>query len=197
MKKILLLGVPYHGNIGDSAIYCAERKFIEDNFKDYEFHYVSEQGLDKCIDRIQKYYNNEDIIFMHGGGNIGNLYLWHEEIRRRAIAKFKNNKIIIFPQTIYFENNEEGVKEEKNTIEVYNSHKDLTLIAREKKSYEIMKEKFPKNNVILTPDIVTYLDKTEPLQNREGILLAMRNDKEVKLEQYEKTNMETIISRIL
>lgn len=195
MQKILLAGVPYHGNIGDSAIYCAERKFIKDNFKDYEFHHISEQGLFRCIDKIAKYYNEEDIIFLHGGGNMGNVYIWHEEIRRKAIKVFKNNKIIIFPQTIYFENNEQGKIEAQKTKEVYNSHKNLTLIAREEKSYEIMKEYFPNNNIILTPDIVTYLDKTEPRQPRKGALLVLRNDKEIILDQSNTKKIHNIIEK--
>lgn len=193
MRKILLIGVPYHGNIGDSAIYYAERKFIEDNFKDYEFNHISEQGQEKCINKIAKYYDKEDIIFMHGGGNMGNVYLWHEEIRRKAIEVFSNNRIIIFPQTIHFEDSKEGQKQLQITRKIYNSHPNLTLIAREEKSYKMMKEYFPQNNVIMTPDIVMYLDETEPRQIRSGALMAMRNDKEIRLEQSESKQIENIL----
>lgn len=195
MKKILLAGVPYHGNIGDSAIYCAERKFIEDNFKDYEFHHISEQGLFRCIDKVAKYYNKEDVIFMHGGGNMGNVYLWHEEIRRQAIKVFKDNKIIIFPQTIHFENNEDAIKEAKKTKDIYNSHKNLTVIAREEESFGIMKEYFPNNNIILTPDIVTYLDKTEPKRTRNGSLLVMRDDKEINMNQSGMEKIRNVVEK--
>lgn len=194
-KRIILMGVPYHGNIGDSAIYYAEKKFIEDHFKEYELHHISERGLLKCIDKIKEYCTKEDIIFLHGGGNIGNLYLWSEQGRRNVIEKFPDNKIIVFPQTIYFEENEKGRKELEITKSVYNKHKNLTLIAREEQSYKTMLREFPNCNVIMTPDIVTYLkeDQLEKRTERLGALLILRNDREINLQEQDYKKIENIV----
>lgn len=192
-QKIILVGVPYHGNLGDGAIYYAEHRFIKDYFKDYKFYHVSENAMRFCTNKIHKFINDDDIIFIHGGGNIGNLYKWQEDGRRKTIKKFKKNKIISFPQTIYFEDNEDGRKELEETKKIYNAHPDLTLIARESKSYVMMKECFPNNKVLFTPDIVTYLDETKDNVTRKGALLVMRNDREMKLSNNEQAQIIKIV----
>lgn len=195
MKKIILLGVPHHNNLGDSAITEAEKQFIKDNFEDYKYHQISEETLEKCLPKIQKCINDEDIIFLHGGGNFGDEYLYIEEGRRKAIQTFPNNVIILFPQTIYFNNTETGQEELKKSKEIYAKHKKLILIAREHISYEIMKKEFHNNVVIQTPDIVTYLNETEPKQQRKGALLLLRGDIEAKLTEIQKQSINEIVKK--
>lgn len=194
-QRVILVGVPYHGNLGDGAIYYAEHKFITDYFKTYEFYHISENGMRFCIDRISKFIKDDDIIFMHGGGNMGNLYKWQEEGRRITIEKFKNNKIISFPQTMFFEDNEDGKKEFEKTKSIYNAHPNLTLIARESKSYQKMKQSFPKCKVLYTPDIVTYLDETKENSKRKGALLVMRNDREMKISNAEQEQIIRMVKK--
>ena len=47
MKKAVLMGVPHHNNLGDHAIVLAEREYIEDNFKEYQYYEVSEETAEK------------------------------------------------------------------------------------------------------------------------------------------------------
>lgn len=191
MKKIVLFGVPTHENIGDAAIVLAEEKFIRDNLKQYEYIRVLDEEIKERIKEIKKELKDEDVILLHGGGNLGNEYLICEERRRMVIETFPNNKIILMPQSIYFSNDENGKRELEKTKKIYNKHNNLTLIAREKKSFEIMKKIFTNINVILTPDIVMYLNETQKTE-RNGVVLAMRKDVEKVLtpEQTEKINKE-------
>ena len=189
MKKIILFGVPTHENIGDAAIVIAEEKFIKDNFKDDEYIRVLDTETDKEIERIKNIINENDIILLHGGGNLGDEYIICEERRRKVIQSFPNNKIILMPQSIYFNNTECGRTELEKTKELYEKHKNLHLIAREKTSFDIMKKEFKNVDIILTPDIVMYLNKTKD-EERNGAVLAMRKDVEKILteEQFEKIN---------
>lgn len=192
MNKIILMGVPHHNNIGDAAIVYAEKKFLEDNVKNFEIYYVPEETMEKCSKKLVRFIKNNDIIIFHGGGNIGSQYPIIENARRKIIQRFPENRIIIFPQTIYFSKDENGIKEFEKTKEIYNNHRDLNLIARDEKSYEIMKQAFKNNNVILAPDIVMYLNKTKMNVTRDGILVVLRNDVEKNITEEEKYCIENI-----
>lgn len=195
MKKVVLFGIPTHGNIGDAAIVLAEEKFIEDNLSEYEYMKILEEDETKeTIEEIQKILTEEDIILLHGGGNLGDEYVILEERRRMIIEAFPNNKIILMPQTIHFSDTEKGKNELEKTKKVYNNHKKLTLVAREKVSFEIMKKEFYNANVILTPDIVMYLNETQP-RERKGVLLAMRSDVEKVLTDSQMKQINEDISK--
>lgn len=189
MRKVILFGVPTHGNIGDAAIVIAEEKFIKDNLNKYEYIKVLDDETKEKIKEMKNIIKDEDIILLHGGGNLGDEYMICEERRRMVIDAFPNNKIILMPQSIYFSDTEFGKKELENTKKLYNNHKHLTLVAREEVSFNIMKKEFPNTKVILTPDIVMYLNKTQNTE-RHGVILAMRRDIEKVLtaEQMEKIN---------
>ena len=161
MKKAVLIGVPHHNNLGDHAIVLAEREYIEDNFKEYQYYEVSEETAEKCLEKVKKHIHPEDILFLHGGGNLGDEYLYVEEARRKVVQLFPNNIIIFFPQTMHFSNTEKGKRELNKSREIYANHKKLVMVAREEVSYQTMKKEFYENNVIKTPDIVTYLNKNE------------------------------------
>ena len=177
-SKIFLIGSPHHGNLGDSAIAYSESIFIKDIFKNSTLYIISQENAINCFDSIKSYITDETILFLTGGGNMGVDYFLAEEIRRKYIENFPNNKIIIFPQTIDYGNSEIGLSELENSIKIYSKHTNLTLIAREVPSYNLMKKIYPKSTVILTPDIVTYLDKSFPKITRKGVLLSLRKDRE-------------------
>ena len=155
----------------------AEKKFIQDNFPEYELKNILDNNIEKDIKNIKNEINDNDIILLHGGGNLGDEYIICENRRRMIIENFPNNKIILMPQSIYFNNTEYAKKELEETKKIYNNHNNLTLIARESVSFEIMKKEFKNANIILTPDIVMYLNKTLD-RPRNGVLFAMRKDVE-------------------
>ncbi len=182
MKKIIIMGIPAHNNIGDAAIVDAEIKFLRNNFRGYEIKLYSEENFEQVAINAKNDINDEDIIFIHGGGNIGNLYKWIEYGRRKVIQTYPNNTIISFPQTTYFENNDDGKNELEISKKIYNNHKNLILLARETKSFEIMKKHFVNARIYLTPDIVMtekYIKNIE----RKNVLLLLRNDIEKKIEK--------------
>lgn len=193
MKKLIIMGIPHHGNLGDNAIALAEESMLKQNFPEYEVYQVPEKYLFTCVDKVQKFINDDDIILLHGGGNIGDTYLVPEEGRRKVIQLFPNNKIIVFPQTAYFENDENGNKQLEISKEIYNKHRNLTILAREEKSYHFMKEHFYNAKVYLTPDIVMCLKKTGN-ENRKNILFLFRADKEKTLKKEEETKIKEIIN---
>lgn len=177
-KSIYLLLEPEHDNIGDHAIAYVEEKFLENTIDGYNIFYLTEREYKLYKKYLRKIIKKNDLIFLHGGGNLGDLYLHHEILRREVIETFVNNKIILFPQTIDFSESENGRKELAKTIEIYSKHKNLVLIAREKESYEKMSNLF-NNKILLTPDIVLFWDDNNiNNNNRCGALMCFRNDEE-------------------
>lgn len=194
MKRLIIMGIPHHGNIGDNAIAVAEEQLLDTYFSEYEKYYMQEDFLDICCQRAKEFINDEDIILLHGGGNIGDTYEIPEKGRRKVIETFPNNKIIIFPQTAYFSNTERGLKELEISKQIYNSHKNLVILAREKKSYDFMKENFSNVKVYLTPDIVMTLNKAVN-KPRKGALLLFRQDIEKTLNEQKFEQIKEIVSK--
>lgn len=179
VKKILYLLSPEHGNLGDQAIAYASLKFIRENFPEYKIIELERDEINKYYKPIKSVLNKEDLIILHGGGNLGNLYIQEEMVRRFIIKNFKDNKIICMTQTISFSDDKKGEKELNITKGIYNAHNDLTILAREDKSYETMKKIFTCK-IIKVPDIVFYLEDMfqENIKDRKGIMTCLREDKE-------------------
>lgn len=175
-----ILGTPTHTNIGDSAIVIAERKYllkhgyemvIEITAREYE---SNRKGIVRLMPKAAN-------LFLPGGGNMGSLWPVEEEWRGHIIEDFSQHNVVVFPQTIYYSNNVDAEAIKMASISVYDTKPKLTVAAREKKSYELLKQLYPHLNVLLTPDIVLSLGQQSFDVQREGILTCFRSDKERKL----------------
>lgn len=91
---------------------------------------------------------------------------------------------------MYFSKDKKGNFEFKKSKAIYSKNKNLTLIARDKDAFDKLKEL--SSNVILTPDIVFYLNKKQySNKKREGILFILRNDGEKNISD---ANIDSIIN---
>lgn len=197
-EKIIYFQTPEHGNLGDQAIAIAGKKIIEDKHNDklvLEFTY-NEYIRNK--EKIKNLINENDILYIHGGGNFGNLYKWEESQRRDIIEAFKNNKIISMPQSLSYTNNDEGNKELEITKKIASEHNDLTIIARDEKSYSFAKNNFVKNKVVMAPDSVLYLEDyylSQIEQDRKGVLFTIRKDVEKVLSDKKIHEIKDILDK--
>lgn len=193
--KILITGVPRHGNIGDQAILCGEKDFLYDlNYGDnyIEVTYL----LSKLHTWLLNYIiNKEDLILVHGGGFLGTLWIKEEKMCRKVIKTFKDNKIIIMPQTIYFEESKWGEKEKEISKRIYSNHPNLTVCLREKKSYMLSQELFKVKTVLLIPDMVLHLNYSQKDFDRNGCLLCIRRDKEKVLTDENENKIKQIVKK--
>ena len=104
---------------------------------------------------------------------MGNRYLEEEKIRREVIEDFPDNQIVILPQTIWFEQTPEGKRECRNSADIYNRHKKLTIFVRGGQSFQMAKEYFSTAKIAVMPDMALML-KTGFSRKRKGILLCLR-----------------------
>lgn len=186
-KKIWIFDACDYGNLGDQAILYAQIKYLKKIFPNHRILISPISRFSQIQKNISKITKHEDLIFLQGGGNLGNYYLRAENIRREIVTLLPENKIILFPQTIYFSNDANGQKELLITKQIYNKHKHLLLIAREETSYNVMQKNF-NCPIILLPDIVLLLNysNSQTIKYRNGCLICLRNDIESILKKQDK-----------
>lgn len=179
-KKIFLMMLPTYGNIGDQAITGGAIKFLEKKFPDYTLIMIDLTDTCKKIRSVKKVIEKNDIVFLQGGGNLGNLYPFIENYRRFIIKNLSTSNIVSLPITATFTKNREGKNALKKSKKIYSKCENLTIIAREKYSYDYLRKMQLGSKVLLSPDIAFELDNNEfkKKRNRNGILICMRHDAE-------------------
>lgn len=181
-NRFILFFTPIHGNLGDQAILISELEFLAEFFPEKNIIEISEECFKIYSEKIMKLILADDTILIQGGGFLGTLWIWDEKQVRKILEELPQNRIIILPQTIFYENSEEGQKELKNAKSIYSQHQKLSLCCRDKKSYDFAIENclVPEKNCFLFPDMVMHARPKiyERKKEREGILFCMRKDHE-------------------
>lgn len=188
-RRVFLLLTSTYPNIGDQAIVLSAIDLLHTCGINYF------EVTDRMLAFLYKngktgVFNGANIVF-NGGGYLGTIWLNSELYLRSVIQNNPQSKIIILPNTIYYENNDFGKKELQNSIDIYNAHKELTIYARENISYEFMKPIY--KDVKLCPDIVLRFNRYEPGTTRTGCLICLRNDVERTLDD---NSHKTIIKQV-
>ena len=169
-KKIILIGTSEHSNIGDAAITFGEYEFIRKHFSDYKSIEISTYEFNDTLYYLENIINEDDLIFLQGGGNLGNKYMNEENVRRTVIESFPNNKIVILPQTIYFTDDTELEKSKA----IYNVHSNLTIFTRGNISLKFAKKHFLNAKCYESLDSALNLNFNFGY-NRSGILCCIRD----------------------
>ncbi len=168
----VLWDLPYHDNIGDILIWEGELNFLRGvNHKCLDFNSVDTYLFPPLA--------KNTIILLHGGGNFGDVWRRHQEFRLKVIRHYPDNRIIIFPQTVYYENRDMLQEDAK----VMAGHDKLIICAREERSYEILKTHF-RNEILLLPDMAFCIDRQKlgrwKKKQVDRDLFLKRMDKELK-----------------
>lgn len=191
--EFLIFNTPIHGNIGDHAIIYAEYKMLEkENIKAFEIPTFQEKYY---FDYIKNNISKDAMVGITGGGFIGSQWMIEEDLVNKVVETFEEHKIIIFPATIFFKEDEFGKKELEKSIKIFNNAKNLNIFARENKTYEFAKKTYQNANVILIPDIVLTLENQNLNCERKGILLCLRRDVEGIFSQKDKKELYSIINK--
>lgn len=195
--------LPYHVNIGDTLIWQGTLDFLENKpYKMLDFGSFLTSNLSQL--------NHDTIILLHGGGNFGDIYFSHQNFRKNVIEKYPNNKIILLPQTIYYESK---IAEEQD-LKLLSQHKNLYLCVRDQLSYDLACKYLTESKVLLLPDMAFCIkgqiftkSKTtgnKLLMNRIDVEATLVNQKYIEYTDlqsdwptFEKTPMHYSFLRIL
>ncbi len=164
----ILLDLPYYSNIGDTLIWEGTKEYLET--LPYKcLYYASKDSF------VYRKLPKDVVILLQGGGNFGDLYRLHSEFRKKIIELYPDNKVIILPQTAFYEDNEKLILD----AEFYSQHRNVTICAREQYTYDLLKKHF-KNEILLMPDMAFFINlKKYKLGKETGkVLYLKRIDKE-------------------
>jgi|AGTN01.1.fsa_nt_gi Exopolysaccharide biosynthesis protein len=153
-EKCALLDYPQYQNAGDHFIWIACAYYlrsIRDSSVTYaaSFHNFSNQQMEKSL--------GDGPIFFSGGGNLGDLWPEHQLFRERVIDANHHRPIVIFPQTIHFQDEHNLERASRS----FNNHPSLTIFARDAESHRIAQTAFSHCQTILAPDMVYALAELE------------------------------------
>lgn len=190
-RKVFIALAADYGNLGDVAISFAQYNFIKYNFPEWEIVDVPISRTLKNIRTIKRFIQCDDVITIVGGGNFTNKYQEIEDLRLMWISSFPNNRIVIFPQTMDFSDDDLGVTSFNKSKKIIESHSNLHLFLRESRSYQLAKATL-NSNIYLCPDIVLSLDKSTEGVKRNGYLSCIRNDNE---SNFSKTKRKSLLAK--
>lgn len=208
-QNIFYFGVPMHPNLGDLAQCMCIRDWLKTNYPNHNVIEIdSKVFMDPHFSLRKKLRNmikKEDLIIFQSGYCTQDLGGVEDLMHQAVMEDYPDNRMVMMPQTVFFKTEER----KKQCQRVYNAHRHLLFLARDKVSFEMAQELFPDVLVRLYPDIVTTLiGSIKTSRERSGILMCMRNDLEkyytdeevqrlrTKLESYDTVEViDTTIQR--
>ncbi|EDZ93953.1 MULTISPECIES: polysaccharide pyruvyl transferase family protein [Limnospira] len=191
-EKCALLNYPNYGNIGDHLIWLGAILYLTD-VVGCTINHVAVQNLSKG--QIEPKLDKQSPLIFTGGGNLNDIYK-HINFYEEIISEYGDRPIIILPQSIYFTEQERLNK----VANIFNSHPNLTIFARENYSYNIALEYFHSCRVFLAPDMAFQLVNMPGLPNKNhrsnSILYHCRTGKELNKDSAPKTlNLPNVVTQ--
>lgn len=173
-KPVVYLDYPVHTNIGDLLIEKGAERFLSS----LGYDVVERRSAYDFCQLSMKRVNHDMTIVLHGGGNFGDLYDAHQLFRERVIERFPDNRIVMLPQTLYFESEERL----KACAALFSRHNNLHVCLRDEQSLATFQGYF-SNPAYLLPDMAHFLWGDFPLPHTtvhdERTLFFARTDKEM------------------
>ena len=177
-NRVILFEAPYYGNIGDQAILLSEIEFLRTIHSKIHIIDISAEYTMPFLRMFKNLIRTQDVILIQGGGFFGSL--WKDELYEKIICSYPNNRVVIFPQTIFYEKNEYGEKRFKSEKDLFDKE-NVIFFVREKQSYDFSVEnlykKYPEN-CRLVPDVVLSYNTNIESFHREKVIFCLREDKE-------------------
>ena len=175
-EQLILLDFPNHANVGDSAIYAGELEFFRKRFQARPS--IISDATNIPWGRIEAS-KATDPIFLHGGGNFGDLWPQHQVLREEVLKRFPGRLVIQLPQSIHY--GDEGKVDQ--TAKTIRKHGNFVLLVRDEASFEIAKSNF-QCEVRRSPDMAFHLGALKPPGRPvHELLLLLRNDREKRAEE--------------
>lgn len=170
VRRVALLDVPVHENIGDSAIFLGTLAFLR------------RARIPICYTCSIDTYSRDALarrlgggtILLSGGGNLGDLWPYTEQFRHRVLTDFRDAPIVQLPQTMYFA--DPAALDDARAV--FDAHPRLTLLFRDAHSIEAARAAF-RSPSLLCPDMAFALGSIRrPVGPRTPIVWLARRDRE-------------------
>ena len=124
---VALLDFQDHGNVGDSAIWLGQLAALRARGIARPRYVATASTYDPLeLRRVLE----EGVILLSGGGNFGDVWPRHQELRERVLHDFPERRIVQLPQSIEFRS-EASLDAARRIIA---GHRDFTLLVRSERS---------------------------------------------------------------
>lgn len=125
---IAYIDLPIHLNIGDllinqglEALFAAHGRRPDLRLSVYDY------------EAFKHLVGPSHVIVLHGGGNLGDIWEEHEDLRQKVLRDFPSHCVRVFPQTIHFDD----MAKARRLAAAYSSHADLKVYVRDRESLEV------------------------------------------------------------
>ena len=164
----VLIDFPNHSNVGDSAIWLGEIAWLAAAGIRIEYRCDVKSYSPAAVAQSL---GDGGTIFIHGGGNFGDLWPRHHRLRETVVRDFPDRPIIQFPQTMHFSSRDSLAR----TRSVFNAHPNLTLLVRDTTSLDLAQNEFRARSV-LCPDMAFRLGPLARPRSPEADIIWLRRE---------------------
>jgi pyruvyl transferase EpsO len=170
--EIVYLDYPVHRNIGDLLIWKGASLFL----RRHRCRLLGQYSKENIIGvRGRNQIERAKTICFHGGGNFGDLWPAFQLLREEIIQAYPNKRIIVFPQSVRYDNSDTLAK----SCKILRKHPDLHIFLRDRTSLATL-EAHGVPNLRLCPDTAHALwgELVAPEPTQSNPLYLLRRDKE-------------------
>ena len=167
-SRCALLDFPNHSNVGDSAIWLGALAWLaETNIRIQYRCDVKSYRRSAVAESLE----DDGVIFINGGGNLGDLWRRHQRLRETVIRDFPDRPIVQLPQSIHFQGRENLARARA----VFNGHPNLTLLVRDDASLALARNEFRAKS-LLCPDMAFFLGALARPQSPKADIFWLRRE---------------------
>jgi pyruvyl transferase EpsO len=168
--QAVLLDLPAYTNVGDTAIWFGARRLIGDLGIDLTAEFSIWRYRAHAVRR-----HRPGAIFLQGGGNFGDLWPHHHDLRLRVVRDFPDLPIVQLPQSIYFRDR----SLERETARILTAHPRFYLLVRDEESFALAESLVPPERLALAPDCAFAVGSLNaPVPPSSEAFLLLRGDQE-------------------
>jgi len=167
--RYALLDFPDHANVGDSAIWLGEIAMLRAITGRDPDHVCTWDAFDADAFRLD---SPAGVVFLHGGGNLGDIWPHHQRFREAMLAAFRDRTIVQLPQSIHFR----AVEGLDRLAACVDAHPDFHLYVRDARSLDLARHL--SCPVALAPDSAFALGAQPRGASDCDLLMLMRTDDE-------------------
>ncbi len=165
-----LVDFPDHANVGDSAIWLGETRMLRAVTGRDPDYVATWQDFDADACRAA---SPNGVLFLHGGGNLGDIWPHHQQCRETALARLRDRRVVQLPQSIHFRA-PGGITRFARLVA---DHPDFHLYVRDRASLDIARRHWACS-VDLMPDSALALGRQVRRPPNCDVLILARTDDE-------------------
>ncbi|GIW73583.1 MAG: hypothetical protein KatS3mg103_0105 [Phycisphaerales bacterium] len=169
-RPVALIDLPSYLNIGDSLISLGEMDLLRKTHPGMRSVFYGSIPPDSLLRVLNKM---KGVVLIHGGGNFGDTWPKHQELREHLARSLPDATIIQLPQSVHFR----SAERREDSMRVLAEHGDFHIMVRDRASYDQLAA-YPLASLRLLPDSAFALELPAARQATHDLVVLRRQDSE-------------------